>query len=57
MKEKLKTKDTGSIEKLTREIKIPWTINLSKEYLKSLSNSMPRRIRQVLAVKGASIGY
>jgi hypothetical protein len=57
MKEKLKSKDTGSIEKLTREIKILWTTDLSKEYLKSLSNSMPRRIRQVLAVKGDSIGY
>ncbi len=57
MKEKLKSKDTWSIEKLTREIKILWTTDLSKEYLKSLSYSMPRRIRQVLAVKGDSIGY
>jgi transposase len=57
MKKKLKSKDTGSIEKLTREIKILWTTDLSKEYLKILSDSMPRRIRQVLAVKGDSISY
>jgi hypothetical protein len=50
----LKSKDTGSIEKLRREVKILWTTDLSKEYLKSL---MPRRIRQVLAVKGDNIGY
>jgi hypothetical protein len=57
MKEKLKRKDTGSIEKLMREIKILWTTDLSKKYLKSLSNSMPRRIWKVLTVKGDSIGY
>jgi transposase len=57
MKEKLKCKDTGSLPKLIREIKILWTTDLSKEYLKSLSDSMPRRIQQVLAVKGDAIGY
>jgi hypothetical protein len=55
MKEKLKSKDTGSIEKLTREIKILFTTDLSKAYLKSLSDSMPIRIRQVLAVKGTAL--
>jgi hypothetical protein len=57
MKEKLKSKDTGSIEKLTRDIKILWTTDLSKEYLNSLSDSMFRRIRQVLTVKRDSIVY
>ncbi len=57
MKEKLKTKDTGSVPKLIQEIKMLWTTGLSKEYLKGLSDSMPRRIQQVLAVKGDAIGY
>jgi hypothetical protein len=57
MKEKLKSKDIGFIKKLMREIKILWTTDLSKEYLKSLSDSMPRKIRQVLAVKADRIGY
>jgi hypothetical protein len=53
----LKSKDIGSIKKLMREIKILWTTGLSKEYLKSLSDSMPRKIQQMLAVKGDRIGY
>ncbi len=57
MKEMLKTKDTGSIDKLIKEIKILWTTGLTRDYLKSLSDSMPRRIQQVLAVKGDSTGY
>jgi hypothetical protein len=54
---KERSKDTGWIEKVTRAIKILWTTDLSKEYLYILSDSMPRRIRQVLAVKGDSISY
>jgi transposase len=57
MKEKLKTVDTGSIAKLTREVKMLWVTGLSKEYLRNLSDSMPQRIKQVLAVKGDSTGY
>ncbi len=57
MKEKLKSKDTGSLPKLINEIKLLWTLDLSKEYLKNLSDSMPRRIQQVLGVKGDATGY
>jgi hypothetical protein len=57
MKEKLKTKVTGSVSKLIQEIKMLWTTGLSKEYLKGLSDSIPRRIQQVLAVRGDAIGY
>jgi transposase len=57
MKEKLKLKDTSSLPKLINEIKILWTTGLSKEYLKNLSDSMPSRIKKVLAVKGDNIGY
>lgn len=57
MKEKLKSKDTGSLPKLIHEIKLLWTLDLSKEYLKNLSDSMPRRIQQVLGVKGDATGY
>ncbi len=44
MKEKLKNKDTGSIEKLIKAIKVLWTTDMSRTYLKNLSESMPRRI-------------
>jgi hypothetical protein len=57
MKEKLKCKDTGSLPKLIKEIKILSTTDLSKEYLKSLSDSIPRRIQQVLAEKGDATSY
>jgi hypothetical protein len=49
MKEKLKSKDTGSLSKLILEIKLLWTLDLSKD-------SMHRRIQQVLKVKGDATG-
>jgi hypothetical protein len=57
MKEKLKNKDTGSIEKLIKAIKVLWTTDMSRTYLKNLSESMPRRIQKVLAVKGEATSY
>jgi hypothetical protein len=35
MKEKLTNKDTSSIEKLIKAIKVLWTTNMSRTYLKN----------------------
>jgi hypothetical protein len=57
MKEKLTNKDTGSIEKLIKAIKVLWTTNMSRTYLKNLSESMPMRTQKVLAVNGQATSY
>jgi hypothetical protein len=51
MKEKLNSKDSGSLPKLIHEMKVLWNLDLSKKNLKSLSNSMLKRVHQVLQVK------
>jgi transposase len=57
MKRKLKDKDISSVPKLIAEIKMLWTCNLSRKFFKNLSDSMPRRIQQVLAAKGEAAKY
>jgi len=57
MKGKLKTKDISSGPKLIREIKILWTTGIPQGYCLKLSNSMPRRIQQVLVDKGEATKY
>ena len=57
MKVKLKTKDISSGPKLIREIKILWTTGIPQGYCLKLSNSMPRRIQQVLVDKGEATKY
>lgn len=57
MKNKLQKCDTGSIPKLTEAIKILWVTDLSPEYCKSLSDSMPKRIQDVIKAKGYSTKY
>ena len=57
MKGKLKTKDISSGPKLIREIKILWTTGIPQGYCLKLSNSMPRRIQQVLAAHGEATKY
>jgi muramidase (phage lysozyme) len=52
MKKKLKDKDTGSIEMLINTIKMFWTSDISRDNLKNHSDSMPKTIQKVLAVKG-----
>jgi hypothetical protein len=36
---------------------MPWVKELSRDYLKELSDSMPRRIQKMLAVKGDTTSY
>jgi hypothetical protein len=57
MKDKLRGKDIGSLPKLISEIKVLWTMGFSREYLKTLSDSLPRRIQSVLEVKGEATKY
>jgi hypothetical protein len=51
MKEKLKDKNTGSIKKLINSVNGLWTTDISRDYPRNPSDSMPRRIQNVLAVK------
>jgi transposase len=57
MKGKLKDKDVSSVPKLINEIKMLWTTKISREYFKKLSDSMPTRIKKVLAAKGECTKY
>jgi hypothetical protein len=57
MKKKLGGKDFSSVPKPTTEIKIMWTANICQEYFKKLSDSMPTRIRKVIAAKGETTKY
>jgi hypothetical protein len=57
MKKKMKDKDTGSIEKLINMIKMLLTIDISRDNLKNLNDSMPKRIQKVLAVKGDATSW
>ncbi len=57
MKNRLRGKDISSLPKLIKEIKLLWTCDLSRDYLKNLSDSMPRRIQEVLKAKGDASKY
>lgn len=57
MKTKLKKQDISSVPKLTQEIKMLWTMELSREYLRSLSDSMPARLKLVIAARGDMTKY
>jgi hypothetical protein len=48
MKQKLKDGDISSLLKLKEALQKLWTQDLSKDYLASLSASMPRRIAAVI---------
>jgi hypothetical protein len=57
MKKKLKNEDTGAIEKLINTIKMLLTTDISRDNLKNLNDSMPKRIQKVLAVKGDATSW
>ena len=57
MKNKLKQKDVSSVPKLIHEIKMLWVTDISQEYLKNLSDSMPGRLKMVIAAKGDMTKY
>jgi hypothetical protein len=57
MKNMLKKKDISSVPKLTTAIKELWTMELSRDYIKKLSNNMPARLQMVIAAKGDMTKY
>ena len=56
-KMKLQGKNTGSVPKLIRAIQDMWVNDLTPEYCRNLVDSMPRRLRRVIAAKGAMTKY
>ena len=56
IKNKLSTVNTNSIQKLIMELKLLW-ISIKSEYFRSLSGSMPERLRQVIKNKGEMTKY
>jgi transposase len=57
MKNKLKKMPITSVPVLKEEIKKLWVLNTSQEYLKKLSDSMPRRLQLVIEHKGEMTKY
>jgi hypothetical protein len=57
MKNALKNEDISSVPRLMEAIKTLWTTNLSKEYFSSLSNSMPKRMQDVINAGGDMTKY
>ncbi len=57
MKNMLAKKDIGSVPKLTEAILEVWINELTPEYLKKLSDSMPDRLKAVIAAKGDTTKY
>jgi hypothetical protein len=57
MKNMLAKKDIGSVSKLTEAILQVWVNNLTPECLKKLSDSMPDRLKAVIATQGDTTKY
>jgi transposase len=57
MKNMLVKKDIGSVPKLTVVILKVWINDLTPEYLTKLSDSMPDRLKAVIAAKGDTTKY
>ena len=57
MKDKLKNKDIGSLDKLVFEIKSPWTTDITQSYFKKLADSMQTRLKLVIKRKGEMTKY
>jgi transposase len=57
MKTKLKSHDISSFLKLKEAILKMWTQDMSQKYLRTLSDSMPRRIKVVIKARGDMTKY
>ncbi len=57
MKNKLTTEDISSVPKLRENLLKMWKQDISRDYLASLSNSMPRRIEAVIKNHGDMTNY
>ncbi len=54
---KRKDKDISSVPKLTAAINELWTQELTIQYLRNSSNSMPKRLQMVIEGKGEATKY
>jgi hypothetical protein len=57
MKSQLRNRDISFVPKLKEEIMKIWQQELSLEYFKSLTDSMPARMQQVIQAKGDMTKY
>ena len=57
MKDKLENIPITSVPMLQEEIKKLWVQSTPLEYLRKLSDSMPKRMRMVLEAKGNPLKY
>ncbi len=57
IKRKLKSQDISSVPKLKEAILKLWTQDMSQDYLRTLSDSMPNRIKAVIDAKGDMTKY
>jgi transposase len=57
MKNMMAKKDIGLVHKLTEAILQVWVNDLSPEYLKKPSDSLPDRLKAVIATKGDTTKY
>ena len=57
MKDKLENIPITSVPMLQEEIKKLWVQSTTLEYLRKLSDSMPKRMRMVLEAKGNPLKY
>ena len=51
MKKKMSKKKTPNLEILQEELKKVWCQEMSTEYLKNLSDSMPKRLQMVIKIR------
>jgi hypothetical protein len=57
MKNKLRKKAITSVPVLQQEIMKLWVLETTQEYLKKLSDSMPKRLQLVIKHKGEMTKY
>ena len=57
MKKKMSEKKTPNLEILQEELKKVWCQEISTEYFKNLSESMPKRLQMVIKNKGSMTKY
>jgi hypothetical protein len=57
MKNMVAKKDIGSVPKLSQVNRQVWVTDITIEYLRKLSDSMPDRLKAVIASKGDTTKY
>ena len=57
MKDRLQKHDTGSVDKLKKSLISLWLKEITPDYCRTLSHSMPKRLLDVIKAKGAMTKY